>query len=313
MKKFKNALSVSGSINHLEAFKKDLLNLGYKEDTDPGFDLNNRNKYCNINRSANGGPGNGEFGFYCFKWSCRTHLDLPQDWQKALDLAAEVEKPEFKSGDYVVFINKSGCRITAEIGALALVNENRDYLDVKWLCSKACSQHDGGYYHEDFRLATHEEIEATLIEEAKKKGFVVGAKIKTGKGYPESGTIEGFQLITTANGSGLTMDFFVKNGIHLAVKFNGVCLIPVEQCILTNIPIIKVNGYEAKFEDWGLDFNGCAKINKDAFIEAQDFITKVNSLSMMNRTVTSIKIGKGEFSPAQIEEIVKYYQEKEGK
>jgi hypothetical protein len=33
----------------------------------------------------------------------------------------------------------------------------------------------------------------------------------------------------------------------------------------------------------------------------------------MNRTVTSIKIGKGEFSPAQIEEIVKYYQEKEGK
>jgi hypothetical protein len=313
MEKFKNELSVKGDIHYLIAFKSDLNKIGYNLSVASG----EKNTATHVVTYKH-----GVYGFYNHAGiGNSTILALPQDWQKALELAAEVEEvgPEFKNGDYVVYINKTGCRMSAKEGAIAIVNENREYLDVKWICYKSVGQHDGGYHHDDFRLATHEEIEAYLIEEAKNKGFVVGGEFYDQENRAHS--ITGYKLITSKKGGSTSCEIhFASHGIHLALKYGIAFAVPVDLCTLkAKNPTIQVNGYKAKFEDWGLNFNGCAKIHKEAFIEAQEFITKVNSLSnvygehLMNRTVTSIKIGKGEFTPQQIEEIVKHYQEKEAK
>jgi hypothetical protein len=295
MNKFKNKLAVRGSIHHLNALVEDLKKIGYAAHSITG-DPHWLTKPTHLITNYEG----GEYGFHNHSGNKQNiTLTLPQDWQKALELAAEVEeiKPEFKNGDWV-FVKRwhFNADLQPQIGQYNQYNQVPPNHGIDLFKTQPRYHGVWWFKEEDFRHATKEEIEAHLIKEAENKGFVPGAICRS----KEFGTLR----------SPIKELFFDK---ILCVRFKDGGWDRINDIEPIAHPTITINGYDAKFESWGLNFNNCAKINKEAFIEAQDFITKVGGMSMSNRTVTSIKIGKGEFTPQQIEEIVKYYQDKEAK
>lgn len=314
MKKFKNNINVKGFGRHIEAFIGDLITLGY-EDL-PG----------NITRAHIINKEEILFVYKTGKFSSM-HMDnshptytLPDQWSEALKAAAEVEEEAYKEGDWVL---ANGYDIVREGNGFSGRVFSKLYppnMDGKKTTSgmlpgeaEFCVFAQGRFRNilksHIERKATEEEIKNHLIEEANKKGFVVGARFRHAAGFEY--TIEGFKLITDdatdTTGSELTSAHFKTHGIHLAICFSRSCLIPLERTTLVpSHPSITINGYEAKFEDWGLDFNnGCAKIDKYLIKNICHVIN--NGYENGNKNITSVKIGAGEFTADQIKEIAEYY------
>jgi hypothetical protein len=94
MKNFKNKLSVKGSRSLLKAFAEELDKLGYKKDKmsgDINWLLTPTAIICNYDKAR--------YGFHNHDGISeqRIYVNLPQDWNKGLELAAEIEEeiPEY--------------------------------------------------------------------------------------------------------------------------------------------------------------------------------------------------------------------------
>jgi hypothetical protein len=147
---------------------------------------------------------------------------------------------------------------------------------------------------------TNAEIESHLISEAEKKGFVKGAKVK-GKSYGNSPFEATIDKVTISFGTQYLFQLWHKN----ESEFWGIKDLSDAELIPSH-PSITINGYKAEFEDWGLDFNnGCAKIDKTIFINLNNNLN--GFIGKGNKTLSSVKIGNGEFTVKQIEEIANYY------
>jgi hypothetical protein len=90
-----------------------------------------------------------------------------------------------------------------------------------------------------------------------------------------------------------------ENGKQVIVYDRGVWAEKVEK------PDIVVNGYKGEFLDWGVKF-GCAEIGKEVFIDISRLIDRIYP---GNKSITSVKIGKGDFSVEQIIEIAEHFKE----
>lgn len=125
MKKFKNKLAVTGSISLLKAFKEELVELGYNI-KDSMFD--HYTKY-NYNLVTNWNDEDNKMS-YCTNGHSRIKANqqfiLPQDWNKALQLAAEVEE---EIPEYVEWVNNIGC------GGLGWMCDKSDFKKGKIFCT----------------------------------------------------------------------------------------------------------------------------------------------------------------------------------
>jgi hypothetical protein len=172
-----------------------------------------------------------------------------------------------------------------------------------------------------YRPATPDEIKTYLIVEAGKKGIAVGTKVKyrldphtqaNCLAYPYR--IDHFLLVTESNVDGFCSEvrshfarvkrpFLVAQGLYQ----NPVDCVELifEKPALS----ITVDGttYTPKFQEGYVEF-GCARIANETFVKAHDLIKSVVPVTMeshvANRSITSIRIGKGDFSPELIAGIV---------
>lgn len=306
--KYKNSIEIKGERHHLASFSKDLERLGYKQ----GCPMTDQSQIIAINPSKDNNSiiKNGEYAFYVIASPRDKYFTLPDQWSEALKAAAEIEE-DFKENDWVVSLvtTASGCFVFGKIYQVRSCNDH----DVS--IKKDSNGHtDNGGSKNLFRKATEEEIKNHLIEEAKEKGFVVGGKFLS-QYASDSKEIKGFALIINdenhTTGSSATASYFRTHGVHLAAEFGESQLLPLGMIRpVPSHPSITINGYEAKFEDWGLNFNdGCAKIDKQT-IECISWAID-RGLGQGNKGITSVKIGKGEFTVEQIIKIAEYYANKE--
>jgi hypothetical protein len=178
-KKFKNQLGIKGSFSLLKAFSEELENIGYKAHSKSNIDTARRYGIMQINQYG----GNGIYGY----WSNLDHMDcnptilfLPQDWNKALQLASETEEiiPEYV--ECIVDSAKNDCG-TSNIEKGRIVKVSKEYApsskdrfytvspgDLKIIAKNYPWKDDnslagtGYYYFKDFKPSTREAYEAQL-------------------------------------------------------------------------------------------------------------------------------------------------------
>jgi hypothetical protein len=243
------------------------------------------------------------------------------------ELKLSVKEEELKEGDYVEVIKEGNCFTThsdaekdklyaygkkAVMGQIGKVIKYTSF----WNCDKiiVVQVNNENYYlnftttYPPVRKITKEEIESHLIKEAEKKGFVKGAKVKEGIIQE----IYFFPTMPVGKHSDQIREYEKVNGVNFLVIVTEWFSTPLKECeLLPSHPSITINGYKAEFKDWGLDFNnGCATSSKDVFISLDNFHGKNSWWSKSNKTLTSVKIGNGEFTVKQIEEIANYYKSK---
>jgi hypothetical protein len=280
MKQFKNSLSVTGPTSLLKAFAEELRKIGWvnKFKSEPG-DIRN----ILVTYHKEGGVYNFLSGESVNE---TTPIILPQDWNRALELAAELKEEEFKVGDWVYWSgsNKGVYKITDKCRAFSdswQVNNDPQ--------TSMCETH--------LRKATDSEIESYLIKEAEKKGFAPGVKVKishgtittiTGYKYKKHGAIE-------------------KDGEAIILTDLGYCPYSLKSLeLLSSTPQITINGYKAEFLEDRVRF-GCAEIDKDLF----SFISNgAKDPWSGNRGIKYVTIGSGTFTIEQIEEIANHFQSK---
>lgn len=232
MKKFKNTIVVTGSPSLLRAFEKELTLLGYKSDED-------WNKYANpdiIKRAPWAYLLNlGENNKYQYhNHPCRSIdgelLNLPQDWNRALELAAELEE---EIPEYIVVTKNSGNNTrhpkfleTAYLGdkiykVLELSKTEKN--DPSYVC-------EGGFviYTDYAKVSTKEAYEAQQKELAdkellekliKESGFEVGMKFSSLCGVPYK--YQDWRLSTEWSTSFLTNSNNCNSTIKLFTTYEG--------------------------------------------------------------------------------------------
>lgn len=224
-------------------------------------------------------------------------------------LAGEKEEEEFKVGDWVHMVKTNiehsykdsdgrlGQVVAVYLGKLSEYQvKNINGLNI-W-CHK-------------IRKATPEEIEKHLIQEAEKKGFVKGAKVKVNNGIEGSVYDANTKvwLKSDSRNEREILGFRLLNNellIRLSIASDYIFYKQEILNLVPSHPQIEINGYKAEFKDWGLDFNnGCAKIDKQTFIDLDDLINE--GVKGGNKSITSVRIGNGIFTAFEINQIVKYY------
>jgi hypothetical protein len=191
MKKFKNSLNIAGSSALLSALRNELITIGYKDITEEhGFKapFKGLTTYTN-NKCCLRGNYNSTYGD-----SNPIELTLPQDWDKAIQLASEVEEevPEYVKV-IAAYNGSSGWWIPGDI-----------YKVNSWKLTEGKGLHatftqinnrTNGWSEDSFNTyntwkkyfipATKKEFDAQelefkkkeLIEEAKRRGYKEGIKI----------------------------------------------------------------------------------------------------------------------------------------
>ena len=150
MKKFKNRFVVTGPISLLEAFEKELDALGYKTDVEWNavHKFNQHIKYISVNSDDK-----GMYDHHSHNCSPKSLYNLPEQWNEALELAAEVEKEkEFIVNGYKV---KKLTPNTVNVGCKTF--RHNDLLNLKQFI-----ENYGGQYYNDSKLWTVADINKIL-------------------------------------------------------------------------------------------------------------------------------------------------------
>ena len=201
-----------------------------------------------------------------------------------------IYREEFKVGDWVTWIDGTTGRI---------VKHCKSFADSWSLDVKGDTEQYNSCSESNLRLATPEEIKKTLVEEAVKRGFKEGVKVRSlihNKDLFCNNTINGFEYY-----SDYDKLHFGSDGVS--------CVVIYEKGkwaeILPSYPQIEINGYKGEFFDNYVKF-GCAEISKEVFID----LAKCREYKNTNRDIESATIGKGTFSKDQIKLIAEYYLNK---
>lgn len=136
MKKFKNKIAVKGSKSLLKAFEEELLELGYISN-----EQWNRNYRDNkvIDHIVSNLSGKG-YEYHSSKGNAQICYNLPQDWDRALELAAEVET---EIPEYVKCIKTDGERFV--LNHIYKVEKGSTYNSLQLLSSNGEQDCTGGY------------------------------------------------------------------------------------------------------------------------------------------------------------------------
>ncbi len=232
--------------------------------------------------------------------------------KKALEEFNQNDVSGCKPGDYVVCIGDYSCGRKLNSGQIYIIErfplENTGRIFIQ--------NFEDSFYTSRFRKATIPEIDAHLINEAGKLGFIVGAKIL------ELGSIHTIDHIDVYRGGAHPRKINGKRipiSTHQEYNLSGKPVVfasygddnfaqPVSKLkLVPNLPDIKIEVeskvYIAEFHPGYVQF-GCAKIDNLMFIEAHRFINvPLEPLSPGNKRVNAIQIGKGLFSTELITEI----------
>lgn len=104
--------------------------------------------------------------------------------------------------------------------------------------------------------------------------------------------------------------FFVKTFDEVWKISNiGVRLATPEEIKTAQIPQITINGYKGEFFDYYVKF-GCAEIDREDFIQLNEFVRLFGDERLTNKYIESVTIGKGTFTKEQIKQIAEYYNKK---
>lgn len=167
-KKLKNQLAIKGDRVLLEALAIKFVELGLTPNIDTGkYDWLIWNKDSTVYLRT---YTNGEYAYHSHYSSySEVLLELPQDWNKALELAAEVEKVELEVGKWYKH-QSAVCRVDSLDGSYP----KGTGVSILGSWGSGINMYNGT---NDWKPATEEEIEAVLTKEANKRGFVKGVKV----------------------------------------------------------------------------------------------------------------------------------------
>lgn len=252
MANFKNTIEVRcEDIILLEAVEKKVIELGYEI-------VSSNNGWKSIYLLTGGiyqfGAPNALFNAIV--------LNIPSQWNEFVRLASEKEE-KFKVGDWVV------CKEYPKeyIGVIHKIEDGKIY-------------YKGKDDKSNVRLATPQEIEAYLIAEAEKKGFVKGAKvIRYKKEFKDTfyNTVEKKFFDT----SGLTDTRIIEelrilnSKVFAKVsKTTDYILVDIEALrLLSSCPQIKVGSYEVEFFEDHI-MVGCTKVDLNQIKAIHDHYNK---------------------------------------
>lgn len=213
-----------------------------------------------------------------------------------------IYREEFKVGDYIFLYDLKKSEFNGDVVKITDISPNSFH--EKWINHTPRSFSGGGFGYLPFknncRLATPEEIKKTLVEEAIKRGFKEGVKIKAY--FPDYSPVYSSDRPYEMN------DCLPEYEQHLdALRMGGSIIYHKGKWaeILPSYPQIEINGYKGEFFDNYVKF-GCAEISKEVFID----LAKCREHKNTNRDIESATIGKGTFSKDQIKLIADYYLNK---
>ena len=218
------------------------------------------------------------------------------------------KEDEYKVGDWVYVIDRSftiKAPCTGVLKIQSLDNSRKTSYKNNFLFTNGgyagCNDNVSNY----IRKATNEEIKNYLIEEAKKRGFKEGVRVKD----------NGLNRLCPYNDITYFNDFgYDENSDQFWIRYTtkrskySMCIYKKGKWaeIISSYPDITINGYKGEFFGDHVKF-GCATISKSLFIDLNKFDLLKHVHNAGNKEITSITIGKGTFKVEQIKEIAEYY------
>jgi hypothetical protein len=231
----------------------------------------------------------------------KRHSEVSQILTKQLEeLKLSAKEEEFKVGDYVFILDKHDSKYNnGEVVKVARMSDLHKVYNSQFYWLYTDTGGNDIVLSKNTRKATKEEIESHLIKEAEKKGFVKGAKVK-GTAYLGGKFSATIDKVTISFGTEYLFQLWRNN----TSEFWGIKNLSDAELIPSH-PSITINGYKAEFKESLVKF-GCAEIDTEIFRILNDAFNVRKNLGG-NKSVTSVKIGNGEFTVKQIEEIAKHY------
>jgi hypothetical protein len=154
---------------------------------------------------------------------------FPEQASEIVKLFEKEKQPEFKEGDYI-WLNYCRC--------VFKINDNPN---------------QSKYSHDLVRLATPSEIEKFLIEEAKQKGFVVGAKVRVARRLDNAwllnhdNSLDSIVAIYGDTGKIRRVEVF-NNQVFLELDCHSYGRVLMEALdLLPKTPVDKIKEYEVKY------------------------------------------------------------------
>lgn len=237
----------------------------------------------------------------------KTFLNRLDEIQKESE---KEEKPEFKVGGWAkVVIEASSGKgnndsLYYTLGRIFKIRDCTEYSynhKCNWLIREGSS---AGIIENHCSVPTPCEIENHLIEEAKKKGFVVGAKVRGREVKIEAINGHTYSIFQKDYHREIVEIKLIKDTACIRLNGDSDLYFNLDFFeLLTSTPSIEVNGYKAEFKEDRAVF-GCDEIDKQIFIDLSEILRKTK---IGNREIRSVKIGDGEFTRDQITAISSYY------
>jgi hypothetical protein len=258
---------------------------------------------CKNNQTAEAQKENFKVGDYVIKIKEPTDNSNLYNWK--------FNKPEPRMGD-ICMIRGFSRDVTWEDSSEGIFLEG---YSVIWIPSGT----EYGFNKENWRKATHAEIEKHLLTEAAAKGFISGAKIQYDNRMKYSNnpviitnTIKNLFVVFPDGYNGYDPSTFMykeyeknKPFVFIEAIDNGRIPINCESLsIIKDIPIsitVDEGVYIAKFQSGFVEF-GCAKIANSQIKHTLNLFNNIYNNS--NRNFESVTIGKGIFTKEILEKLV---------
>lgn len=228
------------------------------------------------------------------------------------------EEQTIEAGDFVIALRGSlhahhRATVYGEKGEA--VSEGKIYkitdLKNEWLRFTNNQGNSDGWSKKHFRKATLAEIEKYLREEATKKGFVIGAKVKWDDIRSQVFVIEKIEFFETQDKFRQeASSAHVSSKYILAARGDDNSAEICDKLILVKDEV-EINGYKAEYFDKYIKF-GCAEIPVQMLIMLKKLYTPKH-YKVGNRTLEGkVMIGKGEFTHDIICKLIDNHKEKFG-